>query len=65
MAGVGGYFVPKFFGKIVPHTSYDTGWYFLAVVSFVFALVGLAGRNPRSALNATVTAPAVPAQHAG
>jgi MFS family permease len=46
LAAVGGFFVPIVFGHVVPHTSYDTGWRFLAVVSFVFALVGLFGRNP-------------------
>lgn len=46
LAAVGGFFVPIIFGHVVPHTSYNTGWRFLAVVSFVFALVGLFGRNP-------------------
>jgi hypothetical protein len=30
----------------VPHSSFDTGWVFLALVSFAFALLGLTGRNP-------------------
>ena len=46
LAAIGGFFIPIIFGHLVPHTSFDTGWVFLAVVSFVFALVGLAGRNP-------------------
>jgi MFS transporter, ACS family, D-galactonate transporter len=46
LAAVGGFFVPIIFGHLVPRTSYDTGWVFLAVVSVAFALVGLAGRNP-------------------
>ena len=46
LAAVGGFFVPVAFGHLVSHTSFDTGWAFLAVVSFVFALAGLAGRNP-------------------
>jgi len=33
----------------VPHTSFDTGWILLAIVSFAFALIGLAGRNPPAA----------------
>ena len=46
LAGIGGYFVPKFFAQIVPHTSFDTGWYFLAAASCGFALIGLLGHNP-------------------
>ena len=46
LAAIGGFFIPIIFGHLVPHTSYDTGWVFLAIVSFAFALVGLAGRNP-------------------
>ncbi|WP_331772847.1 hypothetical protein OG948_56300 (plasmid) [Embleya sp. NBC_00888] len=46
LAAVGGFFVPIVFGHVVPHTSFNTGRRFLAVVSFVFALVGLLGRNP-------------------
>ena len=49
LAAIGGFFVPILFGHIVPHTSFDTGWFFLAVVSLAFALVGLAGRNPTPA----------------
>jgi len=37
-----------------PDTSFDTGWVFLAIVSFAFALVGLAGRNPVQNPMATV-----------
>ena len=50
MAAIGGFFVPIIFGHLVPHTSYNTGWIFLAVLSFAFALVGLAGHNPATAL---------------
>jgi nitrate/nitrite transporter NarK len=46
LAAVGGFFIPIIFGHLVPHTSFDTGWVFLAIVSFAFAFVGLAGRNP-------------------
>ena len=46
LAAVGGFFIPIIFGHLVPHTSFDTGWVFLAVVSFAFALLGLTGRNP-------------------
>jgi MFS transporter, ACS family, D-galactonate transporter len=46
LAAIGGFFIPIIFGHLVPHTSFDTGWVFLAIVSFAFALVGLAGRNP-------------------
>jgi len=46
LAAIGGFFVPIIFGHIVPHTSFDTGWRFLAIVSVAFALVGLLGRNP-------------------
>lgn len=49
LAAVGGFFVPIVFGHVVPHTSFNTGWRFLAIVSFVFALVGLLGRNPANA----------------
>ena len=46
LAAVGGFFIPIIFGHLVPHTSFDFGWLFLAVVSFLFALVGLAGHDP-------------------
>ena len=49
LAAVGGFFIPIIFGHLVPHTSFDTGWVFLAIVSFAFALLGLAGRNPPAA----------------
>jgi hypothetical protein len=45
LAAVGGFFIPIIFGHLVPRTSFDTGWVFLAVVSVAFAVVGLAGRN--------------------
>jgi MFS family permease len=46
LAAVGGFFIPIIFGHLVPHTSFDTGWLFLAIAALAFALVGLAGRNP-------------------
>jgi predicted MFS family arabinose efflux permease len=46
LAAVGGFFIPIIFGHLVSHTTFDTGWVFLAVVSVAFALVGLFGRNP-------------------
>jgi ACS family D-galactonate transporter-like MFS transporter len=49
LAAVGGFFIPIIFGHLVPHTSFDTGWILLAIVSFAFALLGLAGRNPPAA----------------
>ena len=49
LAAVGGFFIPIIFGHLVPRTSFDTGWVFLAIVSFAFALLGLAGRNPAGA----------------
>jgi MFS transporter, ACS family, D-galactonate transporter len=49
-AAIGGFFVPIIFGHLVPHTSYNTGWIFLAGLTFAFALVGLAGHNPATAL---------------
>lgn len=45
LAAVGGYFIPIIFGHLVPHTSFNTGWVFLALVTFAFALIGLLGRN--------------------
>jgi MFS family permease len=53
LAAIGGFFIPIIFGHIVPHTSFDTGWIFLAIVSVAFALVGLGGRNPRTASRGT------------
>jgi MFS transporter, ACS family, D-galactonate transporter len=49
LAAIGGFFIPIIFGHLVPHTSFNTGWIFLAIVSVVFALVGLGGRNPQTA----------------
>ncbi|GAA3543756.1 MFS transporter [Amycolatopsis ultiminotia] len=45
LAGVGGFFVPLVFGHLVPATGFRTGWFVLAAVSLVFALVGVFGRN--------------------
>jgi hypothetical protein len=49
LAAIGGFFIPIIFGHLVSRTSFDTGWVFLAITSFTFALVGLAGHNPASA----------------
>jgi ACS family D-galactonate transporter-like MFS transporter len=49
LAAVGGFFIPIIFGHLVSRTGFDTGWVLLAVVSFVFALIGLAGHNPAQA----------------
>jgi MFS transporter, ACS family, D-galactonate transporter len=49
LAAVGGFFVPIVFGHLVAHTGFDVGWVFLAIVSFAFAFLGLAGRNPPTA----------------
>jgi ABC-type multidrug transport system permease subunit len=49
LAAVGGFFIPIIFGHLVPRISFGAGWVFLAVVSFAFALIGLAGRNPAAA----------------
>jgi MFS transporter, ACS family, D-galactonate transporter len=46
LAAIGGFFIPIAFGHLVPHTSFDTGWILLAIVSFAFALLGLAGQDP-------------------
>jgi hypothetical protein len=46
LAAVVGFFIPIIFGHLVPHKSFDTGWVLLAIVSFAFALIGLAARNP-------------------
>jgi ACS family D-galactonate transporter-like MFS transporter len=56
-AAIGGFFIPIIFGHLVPHTSYNTGWEFLAITTVAFAVVGLAGRNPTTADNSV--APAV------
>ena len=49
LAAIGGFFIPIVFGHLVPHTGFDAGWVFLAVVSSAFALAGLAGHNPATA----------------
>jgi hypothetical protein len=46
---VGGFFIPVAFAHLVPRTSFNTGWVFLAILSLAFALLGLAGRNPATA----------------
>jgi uncharacterized membrane protein len=48
LAAVGGFFMAIILGHLVPHTSFDTGWVFLAIVTVFFALAGLFGRNVSS-----------------
>jgi MFS transporter, ACS family, D-galactonate transporter len=50
LAAVGGFFIPVIFGHLVAHTSFSTGWVFLAVVTVAFALIGLFARNATSAV---------------
>jgi ACS family D-galactonate transporter-like MFS transporter len=61
LAAIGGFFIPIIFGHLVPHTSFNTGWIFLAIVSFAFALVGLGGRNARTTSLGTQIEMPVPA----
>jgi MFS transporter, ACS family, D-galactonate transporter len=49
LAAIGGFLIPIIFGHLVPHTSFNVGWIFLAVLSIAFALVGLGGRDPVTA----------------
>lgn len=46
IAAVGGFFVPIAFGQIVPTMGYTVGWIVLGIISVVFGLVAIAGRNP-------------------
>jgi nitrate/nitrite transporter NarK len=62
LAAIGGFFIPILFGHLVPHTSFTVGWIFLAIVSFAFALVGLAGRNPSKRSTRAIT-PAQASSH--
>ena len=58
IAAVGGYFVPRIFGHIVPAHGYTYGWTALAIGSAAFGLVGLFARNAkRTTANEIVTAP--------
>jgi predicted MFS family arabinose efflux permease len=45
IAAVGGFGVPVGFGAVVERAGFPAGWEFLAAVSLVFALIGLAGRD--------------------
>lgn len=56
LAAIGGFFIPIIFGHLVPHTSYTVGWVFLAAVTLLFALVGLAGHNPEMTSESSETA---------
>ena len=59
VAAVGGYFIPRIFGQVVPKHGYTYGWTMLAIISAAFALVGLLARNAkRRTAGETVTAPA-------
>jgi ACS family D-galactonate transporter-like MFS transporter len=62
LAAVGGFFIPIIFGHLVPRTSFDTGWVFLSIVSFAFALVGLTGRNPAATSRAGLGDTPAPAE---
>jgi MFS transporter, ACS family, D-galactonate transporter len=62
LAAVGGFFIPIVFGHLVPHTSFNTGWLFLAIVSFAFALVGLAAHNPAKISQPTYPGPPASAE---
>lgn len=58
IAAVGGYFIPRIFGHVVPKHGYTYGWSMLAIISGAFALVGLLGRNAsRTTASEIVTAP--------
>lgn len=46
ITAVGGFVLPWVFGLIVPGGGYTVAWVFLGVATMVFALVGLAGREP-------------------
>jgi ACS family D-galactonate transporter-like MFS transporter len=48
LAAIGGFFVPIIFGAIAPAAGFDAGWFFLAGISLVFALVAIAGRNAKT-----------------
>jgi ACS family D-galactonate transporter-like MFS transporter len=47
IAAVGGYFIPRIFGHVVPAHGYTYAWILLAIISAVFALAGLFARNPQ------------------
>ena len=57
LAAIGGFFIPIIFGHLVPHTSFTVGWIFLAIVSIIFAILGLAGRNPSTRSTRAKAAP--------
>jgi MFS transporter, ACS family, D-galactonate transporter len=59
LAAVGGFFIPIIFGHLVAHTSFDTGWVFLAIVTVAFALIGLFGRNATGDAPEPAVVPAV------
>jgi predicted MFS family arabinose efflux permease len=45
IAAIGGFAVPALFGRIVSQAGYPAGWLFLAAITVVTALVGVAGRD--------------------
>ncbi len=58
IAAVGGYFVPRIFGHLVPKHGYPYGWTALAIGSAAFGLVGLLDRNAkRTTASDIVSAP--------
>ncbi|GAA3093297.1 MFS transporter [Streptosporangium carneum] len=59
ITAVGGFVIPWLFGLIVPVGGYTTAWLFLGVACLVFALIGLAGREPDPRTPDTVPAPSL------
>jgi MFS transporter, ACS family, D-galactonate transporter len=57
LAAIGGFFIPIIFGHLVPHAGFTMGWIFLASVSIIFAILGLAGRNPSTRSTRAKAAP--------
>ncbi len=45
IAAVGGYFIPRIFGHVVPHHGYTYGWTLLAIIAGAFALFSVLARN--------------------
>jgi len=58
LAAIGGFFIPIIFGHLVPRTGFGAGWVFLGILSFTFALFGLAGHNPATTRGAVIPGPA-------
>lgn len=49
LAAVGGFLVPIVFGQIAAGNGFGAAWIFCGIVSFVFALIGFAAREPQPA----------------